>query len=315
MRILITGGLGYIGGRLACFLKETRPKAEIILTTTRTKIYPAWTHNFSIIPLDLSNDKSVLTCLQKFEPDTIIHLAGIPQHICESHPDMARDINVRGCGRLLNGVVAAGIQRFIYFSTAQIYGALEGQITENSPVNPQNQYARTKAAAEGLITEYTREHKFKSLIFRVSNAYGYPQDIDVANNVWELVFNAFVRDALQNQQICPKTKAYRDFITMTDVVRVVDHFLFSIPDSWSYEIYNLGRGQSMTIVEAAYNVATIYQKLYGKTVEVKEPDEPDKASFQYGIDKLKSTGFNFTGDLKHEIAQTFRTVEQYLPRT
>ena len=313
MSILVTGGLGYIGGRLAAFLREQTDE-NIYLTTTRGgKQFPAWTKKFVVLPMNLADTDSIYRCVQQTKPGTIIHLGAMNQTQCQEDSKLAMDVNVEGTRRLLGAAVEHGTKRFVYFSTFQVYGKLSGDIKEETPTLASHPYPHSKRDAEDVVNDYKRSHDLQTLVLRLSNAYGYPMDRNV--NVWGLVFNAFCRQIMENGSLVVKANSYRDFIAMQDVVRAVHHFLSVVPaQRWTDGLFNLGGGCCISIVEVAQRVAAVYSKKYGKEpVPVAPPatgqDFQDRP-FHYNIDKLKRTGFRWTGDMEEEIAKTLVLCEE-----
>ena len=113
------------------------------------------------------------------------------------------------------------------------------------------------AQAEDFVAFFNQYHGMQTLIFRLSNGYGYPMDKDI--NRWTLVFNDLCRQAVGIGRIVLKStgKQHRDFISLHDVSRAVFHFLFVCPDKWGDGIYNLGGNLSMSILDAAYKISNV----------------------------------------------------------
>lgn len=313
MSILITGGLGYIGGRLATFLRE-QTNEKIYLTTTRTeKQLPAWAAKFTVSPMNLQDADSIGHCLQQAQPDTIIHLGAMNQTQCQENFELAVNVNVKGTWRLLDTAVAKGLKRFVYLSTFQVYGKLSGDITEQTLPCPCNLYSLTKRAAEDVVNYYRRSYNLQTLILRLSNAYGYPMDRDV--NVWPLAFNAFCRQVMVSGKLTVRSNPYRDFVPMQDAVRAVHHFLYVLPrERWADGLFNLGGNCCLSISEVAQKVAAVYQRKYGKgPVSIEYPaagQGPKEEAFSFNADKLKHTGFRWTGNMDEEIAKTLALCEE-----
>lgn len=313
MNILITGGLGYIGGRLATFLGEQTDK-KIYLTTTRdVKHLPAWAQKFDVLSMNLRDADSMERCLKQSKPHTIIHLGAMNQTQCQENPELALDVNVKGTWRLLDTAVASGVKRFVCLSTFHVYGKFSGEITEQTLPSPYNLYSLSKRAAEDVVGYYKHSYNLQTLILRLSNAYGYPMDGNV--NVWSLAFNAFCRQVMTTGKLAVQSNPYRDFIAIEDVVRAVHHFLDVVPaQRWSDGLFNLGGNCCLSIVEVAQKVAAVYQKKYGKEpVPVQYPAAgrgPQDRPFHYNVDKLKHTGFRWTGDIEEEVAGTLALCEE-----
>lgn len=313
MSVLITGGLGYVGGRLASYLKE-QTNEKIYLTTTKGgSSIPSWAKHFEVLPMNLLDADAVGHCLKQAKPDAVIHLAAMNQTQCQENPELAIDVNVKGTWRLLDAAAASGTKRFVYFSTFHVYGKFAGKITEETLPCPYNHYSVTKHAAEDVIGHYKQAQRISTLILRLSNAYGYPMDKDV--NTWSLVFNAFCRQVMANGKLAIRSNPYRDFIAMQDVVRAVHHFLYvTPPERWGDGLFNLGGNCCLSVVQVAQKVAAVYQKKYSKKlVPIEYPasgQEPQGESFDYKVDKLKRTGFRWTANMEEEIARTLALCEE-----
>lgn len=312
MNILIVGGLGYIGGRLATYFQSQRGGHRIILTSTRPR-YPSWAENFRVLPMDLREEDSIKRCLKESLADTIIHLGAISQALCQKDPRMAQEINVNGTARLFKAAAEFSIKQFVYFSTFQVYGKTRGMIDEKINPVPKNEYARTKYEAEKKIDEYSKDGRIKTLILRLSNVYGYPMDQDVDKAVWGLVFNSFCRQVMTTGRIKAKSNQYRDFVAMSDVVRAVEHFLFVIPGQWKNEIFNVGSGVCISVADVAERVSRVYKRYYQKECVPIEWEEEDKAalsdSFHFSVRKLKATRFELEDPKEEEIFSTLRLCE------
>ncbi len=315
MSILITGGLGYIGGRLAFFLKE-ETNEKIYLTTTREKEQlPVWAEKFNVLAMNLEDKDSIGHCLKQVRVDTIIHLGAMNQAQCQKNPEPAVDVNVKGTERLLEAALFNGLKRFIYLSTFHVYGKFSGEITEQTLTSPGNPYSLSKRAAEDVISDYRNSHNLQTLILRLSNVYGYPMDRNV--NAWSLAFNAFCRQVMAGGQLVVQSNPYRDFIPMRDVVRAVHHFLFIVPaEDWADGLFNLGGDCCLSISQVADHVAAVYQRKYNKAlISIEYPTKggqnPQDQPFQYNVDKLKRTGFKWVNNMEEEITKTLVLCEEF----
>ncbi len=316
--ILITGGLGYIGGRIASFIKEKKPDINIFLTTrNKNKELPSWTNHFTTLQMNLFEEESINNCLKDKNIETIIHLAAVNEIDSMDEPELAIEVNTKGTYKLLKIAEKNNVNRFIYFSTFHVYGELtDSIITENTITRPVHPYAITHLAAENFVNYFRNYKSINTLIFRLSNAYGYPMDIKI--NRWTLVCNDLCREAVTTREIILKTsgKQYRNFISLHDVSRAVFHFIYDIPGEWGDGIYNLGGNYSIPILELARKIADVYKMKYKKEIsEIKINSETgNKTIFKpinYCIEKLMKTGFTFTDDMIPEIEKTMNLCEEF----
>lgn len=320
MNILITGGLGYIGGRLAHFLREKEPNTTLFLTTRdKNKDFPSWLKdNFNVLQMNILDKDSVADCLKGKDIKIIIHLAAINEVDSIKDPELALRINTQGTYTLLNIAKDYGVKNFIYFSTFHVYNdVLSSFVSEESPTRPFHPYAITHRAAEDFVNYFKHYYGMKTLIFRLSNGYGYPMDINV--NRWTLVFNDLCRQAVTTNKLILKSsgKQYRDFISLYNTARAVHHFIYEVPDEWGDGLYNLGGNCSMSILEVANKIAEIYKTRY--TSEIREittkadvEASPSPKSVTYSIQKLEKTGFCLEDNFYHEIEKTMELCEEFI---
>jgi UDP-glucose 4-epimerase len=317
--ILITGGLGYIGGRVACHIKEKNPNSTIFLTTrNKNRKLPSWTEKFTILQMNVMDAASIVDCLKDRNIDVIIHLAALNEIEAKKDPELALEVNTKGTYKLLNIANIYNVNRFIFFSTFHVYGDISDTvITEKTPTKPFHPYAITHRAAEDFVNYFNHYHGMKTLILRLSNGYGYPLDINVDR--WTLVFNDICRQAITSGKIVLKSsgKQYRDFISLQDVAKAVYHFIFVIPDEWGDGIYNLGGSCTMSISDVAQEISGIYRAKYKKDIEEIRTTSNNNSSIiskpvKYSIEKIAGTGFRLRGDMVFEIERTMDLCEEFI---
>ena len=317
-KILITGGLGYVGGRVANYLKEKESHTHIFLTTRNmNRELPQWTEKFIILGMDVLNESSISNCLRDRDIDIIIHLAALNEIDSMKDPKLALEVNTKGTYRILDLAYKTGINNFIYFSTFHVYGdVLESFITEKTTTRPFHPYAITHRAAEDFVNYFKHYCGMKTLIFRLSNGYGYPMHKEV--NRWSLVFNDLCKQAVTGGKILLKSsgKQYRDFISLRDVARAVHHFIFVAPDRWGDGLYNLGGNCSMSILEVAQKISDVYRTKYKKEIKLKVKQDDTNLiiseSVKYDIKKLVGTGFTLKGDMFYEIDKTMDLCKEFI---
>ena len=319
MNILITGGLGYIGGRVASYLKEKEPDTKIFLTTRdKNRKLPSWAREFMIIQMDLLNENSIADCLKGKDINIIIHLAALNEIESMNCPELALEINTKGTYKLLRLANLNNINKFIYFSTFHVYGeTLNTTITEETLTRPFHPYAITHRSAEDFVNYFKRYKNMETVIFRLSNGYGYPLDISI--NRWTLVFNDLCKQAVTSGRIVLKSsgRQHRDFISLHDVARAVYHFLFAVPDKWSDGLYNLGGDCSMSILDVAKKISDVYKTRYKKNILEIKTGQDNSGSItprpvEYSIEKITKTGFALKGDMISEIERTMHVCEGFI---
>jgi len=307
-RVLITGGLGYVGGRLAKHLADATPELSLRLMTRRSpKTVPTWAKKLDVVQADLRASGTLEAAVQDI--DTLIHLGAVDEIESQRDPETALDVNGAGTYRLLQACKAQGVERFIYLSTFHVYGPGAAQpITENTPTRPIHPYAITHRLAEDMVNWHRHSFGMETLILRLSNGYGYPADPLVQR--WTLVFNDLCKQAVQNKAIFLKSSGtqHRDFISLTDVGRAVEHFLALPNAAWQDGLFNLGGDCSMSILQVAEQVASQFSQRFGEQIPITTTGIADGAPPSpvcFNIDKLKGSGFSLDGNMSEEVDTTF----------
>jgi len=305
--ILLTGGLGYVGGRVAEYL--ARDLAFDVFVTTRNPTsadLPSWCPPDRCIRLDLTNDEDIKNACS--EMDAVVHFAALNEIDSQKDPVRALLINGIGTQKLVKSAESAGVKRFIYFSTAHIYRSpLDGTITETTLPRPVHPYAISHRTAEDVVLAATRAGTFRGIVIRLSNSLGAPINTEV--NRWSLIANDLSRQVVTTGEIRLKSSGIqeRDFIALSDVARAVSHMI-QLPDNVLGDgIFNLGGGKAISILALATLVQERCRETLGFTPSLHRPEpQPGEKSvpLAYSIEKLKATGFVPKGGLEEEIDNT-----------
>ena len=312
-RVLITGGMGYIGGRMAVHYGEARPDMPLrIMTRRSSEQWPEWAAGMDVVNADVLDSSSLNAALEGV--DTVIHLAAIDENDCVLDPDLALEVNGRGTYLLLQACQEQNVNRIIYFSTFHVYGPGAIQpITELTATRPVHPYAFTHRLAEDYVNWFRLRDKMETMIVRLSNGFGYPAD--TFTNRWTLVFNDMCTQAVKSGEVRLRSKGtqHRDFITLGDVARGAEHLLSLGGDDWDDGLMNLGGDCSLSIYQAAEHVATAYHEMYGKELPIRlgGADDPAGAGpVKFSVDKLQNTGFTLTGDISGEVKGTLAICQE-----
>lgn len=300
MRVLVTGASGYIGGRLCEFLALY--EGYWIVRASRSVNYQV-RNDANVAVIDWLSDESLRTHCAGI--DSIVHLAAMNAADCAASPVAALEFNAVATARLVRAAARAGVRRFLYLSTAHVYGSrLTGRISEGTCASPAHPYATSHRAAEDVVLSATDRGQIEGIVLRLSNAFGRPLSPNA--NCWTLLFNDLCRQVAMGRPLQLRTSGLqrRDFITMSDVCRVIHHLLELPWDQAGTRILNVGGAWSPTVIEAAALVADRYEIHTGNRVEIQR-QQPAKGEHSnrlfYDIAALTKTGFRLTGDPVKEL--------------
>jgi len=309
LRILITGGLGYLGARLAHYLSYQKHKVTVA-TRAHFEDYK-YLPDVTISNIDWSDDESINQACKGY--DIVIHAAGMNSDACASDPINALQFNGVATAKLLKSAISANVSRFIYLSTAHVYSqSLSGFFNEGSCARNLHPYATTHKAGEDAVLSCSEKGEINGVVLRISNAFGTPIDPDT--NCWELLVNDLCLQAAKLNKIKLKTSGvqYRNFLPIQGLCKTVEFFLSYIDKDYSDEspIYNVGSSSSMTVYDMAKLVALCYQEKYGKKILIERNNNssmpmPNLPPLMYSVDKLFKAQGDTHDNLKIEILSLF----------
>lgn len=300
-KILITGGLGFVGGRLA---KKLAGKFDITVSTRKNIEHGILEQNSQVMHV-LHNQILLIDSFPE-NIDTVIHLAALNEWDCVKHPSEAIKVNIDETRIILENAINTGVKNFIYFSTAHIYGSpLQGIITEQTMPFPVHPYAITHKAAEDYVVAAALQKKIQSIVIRLSNSFGAPQLPSV--NRWTLLVNDLCRQAIEKESLTLLSNGcqYRDFICLSDVEEVVYGIISGAVD-FRKIIYNLGAGVSMRVIDMANVIASMCTSLFDKNIPVYLPAgaiTTEEPAFIFSIERLLSEGCIIKNDVQAELKQ------------
>jgi nucleoside-diphosphate-sugar epimerase len=318
MKIVITGGNGYIGARLSQYLAE---KGNQVIPVC----YPAIPDNsdwvgkmFKVLCGDI-RDENTISSISELKADAIIHLISLDHKESEKEPGFVNQINVLPTWRLLDKCTKKGLSKFIYFSTIQVYGKLpNSEIDESFPTNPVNTYGLTHLLSENICDYFNRNTSTNVITVRLSNSYGEPVFPD--NNCWWLVINDLCRSAFLKKKIILLSdgKSFRDFLHSKDVCEAVDILLHKNKEINVNNIFNISSGITVSILELAFFIRQVYHSRYGTLIPIMTPEgiiddlivKSNVSRFRINSNKILNQGFFSDNNMNAGINEIFSYLEK-----
>jgi dTDP-glucose 4,6-dehydratase len=239
VKILITGGAGFIGSNFVHYLLGHHPDARVVVVDKLTYAgnlknldAVAGDPRFEFVRLDIC-DPSLANALHGC--DAVVHFAAeshVDRSIEDAFPFMRT--NVEGSWRLVEQCRAARISRFLHVSTDEVYGSVgpEGAFTESSPIAPTSPYAASKAASDLVVLAAAKTHGFPAIVTRCTNNYG-PYQFP------EKFIPLMISRAMAGQPL----PVYGDGLNVRDWIHVEDHCRaidLILHKGREGEVYNIG---------------------------------------------------------------------------
>lgn len=278
MKILVTGGYGYLGANIVKFLSDKYD----VLTGSATKNLKK---NNSIL-YDWSNSPSLFHATK--EVDIIIHASGVSAFTAVNDPLITHKIEVVGTNNLIKASIKNRVKKIIYLSTAHVYGSpLKGFISENIIPTNTHPYAKAKLCAEALFKKKCINNGIELIILRLSNILGAP--LFANSNCWALLPHDLSLQAIKTNtlRINNNPNIERDFLSLKSFLLVLNEILDTKSKDDSC-IYNIGSGKSNKIHNIANLIINraevLFRKKYSIIIDSVEKEIEDK--FIYDVKKI-----------------------------
>ena len=287
--IVVTGGFGYLGGRIAEHFRRRGERVAILGLVPGPEAM-RWAEGFDVRVADVTKPETLKRALRA--GSAIIHCASVNQQICEKEPGQSVLVNGLGTYHVLQEAAASGVKRFIYFSTFHVYGkVLAPEITEETAPKPLLHYGISHLLGEMFVSQ-ARARGLEALSIRPTNGYGAPAHLWA--DCWMLALNDFCRSAVQQSRIvlASSGEQRRDFVAIEDIVQALELLLgmASLPDP----VYNVGGDNVLSIRELAQRVVEVARRDYGRAVELEVPSRGSPSPIPwvpFRCDPIKKLGY------------------------
>lgn len=306
MKILITGGAGFIGSHLADRLMTRGDEVLVIdnfATGRRDNLVPH--PNLKLVEDTISNEKLVNKLMEEFRPDLVVHAAASYK---DPHNWIEDSLtNVMGTAIVCQAMQKAGVKRIIYFQTALCYGLkpIEQPVTLSHPILPRgSSYAISKTAGE----DYVHLSGLDYVTFRLANAYG-PRNISGP-------LPTFYKRLTTNQK-CFVMDSRRDFVYIDDMINCIMHAV----DGEGSGTYHISSGSDFSIKELFDATTAALGMDVGVEIKPRQPDDvysilldPSRTVNEFGwkAETPLKEGVQKTISYyeKHGIAETFTHLKE-----
>lgn len=285
MKVLVTGGCGFIGSNFVLYMLNQYPDYRITnldaltYAGNRENLEEARHHpQYTFVKGDIT-DRRLVEPLFRQGVDAVVHFAA-ESHVDRSiaDPSLFVQTNIMGTQVLLDAAVKYGVKRFIQISTDEVYGSLKdtGLFTEQSPLSPNSPYSASKAGADLLVRAYHKTYGLPAIITRCSNNYGRFQ-------FPEKLIPLMIIQALNDQAL----PLYGDGLNVRDWLHVEDHCRaidLVFHKGVVGEIYNIGGNNERTNLQIVQTILAELGKPESLITHVADRPGHDR---RYGLDATK----------------------------
>lgn len=309
MKILVTGGAGFIG---SAFVRMAVAETDYRVVNLDKLTYAGNLENlapvdgddrYRFVHGDICDEDLVQSVLSDEKPDAVVHFAA-ESHVDRSilSPEPVIRTNLHGTFTLLDAARRHGIGRFVHVSTDEVYGSLEAPLeaTEEFPLHASSPYSASKAGSDLLVRSYFVTYKLPVVITRASNNYGpyqFPEKL-----IPLMIANAFADRPLP---------VYGDGMQVRDWLHVDDHcrgILAVLRQGRDGEIYNIGGNRSLANMEVVRQVLALTGKPESLIQYVTDRPGHDRRYALSSQKLTRQTGWQPLVDFDSGLA---RTIEWY----
>lgn len=271
MRVLVTGGAGYIGSVVVEQLLARG--AEVVVLDNFRQGHAKAVVGAEIIHCDVyAQEPDLRAHMMRNRPEAVIHLAALVSvEDSVKHPVHYYEDNLMGTFHVLDAMRRARVPRLVYASSAAVYGDLPGQVvTEAAIPMPVNVYGETKLWGELMCRDFARQYGWTGYAFRFFNVAGATERNGEYHSPETHLFPCVLQAALENLPIqvygtdwpTKDGTALRDFIHVSDIARALVEACHT--DRKGFGVYNLGTGQAYTVKE----VISAIERASGRTIPI-----------------------------------------------
>ena len=288
MRLLVTGGAGFIGSNFIKYVLDTQDSIESLLNVdcltyaSNEKNCEEFKSNpkYSFRHLDITRGPQVNDAFRRYSPTHVVHFAA-ESHVDNSikNPSIFLETNVMGTSNLLRAALQYKVGRFHHISTDEVYGSLgdKGKFKETTPYGPKNPYSASKAASDHLVRAFGHTFGLPYTISNCSNNYGPNQHKE-----------KFIPTILRNLVAGNKIPVYGQGTNVRDWIYVEDHCSAVwkiLKEGKEGETYNVGSNCEKTNLEVIEAICEVMNLEPSSCIEfVKDRAGHD---FRYAINASK----------------------------
>jgi UDP-glucose 4-epimerase len=317
---MVTGGVGYIGGHTVPRLLAAGHRV-VVLDDLSTGLPHRLPEGAELVNASVLDTETVAQALREHRVTGVIHFAArksVPESMAD--PMLYYQQIVGGTMSLLTAMLRAGTMKFVYSSTAAVYGVPQKEmVEEDGPAAPINPYGQSKLFCEQMIKSVGEAHGLSWLSLRYFNAVG-ADDVSLSDrgisNLFPLIFNAFAEGrpvlVTGGDFETPDGTGVRDYIHVADLADAHLAAVSRLNSGPAAEVINIGTGRGYSVLEV---IAALEEVVGRKVPYIVGPRRPgDSAKVVASVERAREVlGWTAQRDLKEMVASAWRARQALEP--
>ena len=291
MKVLVTGGAGYVGSVLVRQLLDRGHRVHVVdnLMFGGQTLLPLFINpNFSFAKVDICDRESLAAEMDGVE--AVVHLAALVGYpLCKKMPNRATEVNVGGTQNVLDTMPKDA--KLVYASTGSNYGEVTGVCTEDTPLNPLSLYGRVKTEAEAMCLG-----RPNAVALRFATAFGLSPRPRL-----DLMINDFCWQAIHQRYLVVYEKHFRrTFIHVVDIARAICHMLECF-DDLGHTVFNVGH-QSLNFTKE--DIVKLIEKRVDFLVYFAEfGKDEDRRDYEVDYSRIRDVGYEVSIDIESGLSE------------
>jgi nucleoside-diphosphate-sugar epimerase len=307
MKVLVTGGAGYIGSMLVRQLLEADHQVrvvDILRSGGESIIDLLHVDAFDFVRADVRDKDAMRSAADGV--DAIIHLAAIVgDPACAEAPTLARQTNLEASKQLYQIAEERGVQRFVFASTCSNYGKMDGEdvLDEGAPLRPVSLYAETKVETEKYLLGQPRSNTCTPTCLRFATVYGLSPRVR-----FDLTVNQFTKElALGKELVIYGEQFWRPYCHVADLARSVGTVLGAETETVAFDVFNVGDNEENYRKQTIVDLIT--ERIPDATLSYVEKSE-DPRDYRVDFTKIRDRlGFEVTRTVPDGIDEILYVLE------
>lgn len=302
MRVLVTGGAGYVGSVVSTLLLDAGHSVRVLDSLLHggdslLSLYPR--EGFEFLRGDVRSDSDVVAALEG--TTAVVHLAAIVgDPACQADPELARAVNREASLRLFDAAGKYGVERFVFASTCSNYGRMEnglGYVTEDTELRPLSVYAETKVAVERRLLE-AAPGDLATTVLRLATVYGLSP-----RPRFDLTVNEFAMElSIRRRLVVYGEQFWRPYVHVHDAARAVALVVAAPVERVAGRVFNVGSTDEN--YRKGDIVALVRERVGDDVVIENVPRKEDPRDYRVCFDRFREElGFEPTRTVPDGIAE------------